>query len=55
MTLYFVVIVVGEQTYRPRLFALPVKSIIVWIAWQHLIYATARRSIVGVVKLYERR
>jgi hypothetical protein len=31
-----------------------VKSIIVWIAWQHLTYAKARRSIVGVVKPYER-
>jgi hypothetical protein len=54
MTLYFVATVAGEQTHRPRLFALPVKSIIVWIAWQYLTYAKARRSIV-VVKPYERR
>jgi hypothetical protein len=53
MTLYFVAIVAGEQTRRPKLFALPVKSIIVWIAWRHLTYAKARRSI--VVKQYERR
>jgi hypothetical protein len=53
--LYFVATVVGEQTGRPRrrLSVLPVKSIIVWIAWQHLTYAKARRSI--VVKQYERR
>jgi hypothetical protein len=52
--LYFVATVVaGEQTGRPRrLSVLPVKSIIVWIAWQHLTYAKARRSI---IKQYERR
>jgi hypothetical protein len=52
--LYFVATVVGEQTSRPRrrLSVLPVKSIIVWIAWQHLTYAKARRSI---IKRYEQR
>ena len=54
MILYFVVIVAGEQTLRPRrLSVLPVKSIIVWIAWRCLTYAKARRSI--VLKSYEVR
>jgi hypothetical protein len=44
MTLFCAVVVAGEQTQVLRLFVLPVKSIIVWIVWQHLIYAMDRSS-----------
>ena len=52
MTLFCAVVVAGEQTQVLRLFVLPVKSIIVWIVWQHLIYAMDRSVI---VKSYEMR
>jgi hypothetical protein len=51
MTLYCVVIAAGEQVRMQRLSVHPVKSIIVWIAWQHLTYAKDR----GIIKRYERR